>query len=182
MPTTPTPLGDHRAACRDNPQPFYGDTEQQRAAQTVCATCPLVAACGSLAIESDERFGVWGGLTPTDRLRLTTRDLSWVDDEGRVRLPCGTDNALGQHGRYGETCETCAAARTDRIEAGRRERLAAAHATAEGGSRRGYELHRMLGEYPCPACLAQASSVAMAAKRRARDARQSVQPVLSVAS
>ncbi|WP_082557042.1 WhiB family transcriptional regulator [Modestobacter sp. Leaf380] len=32
-----------------------------------CLRCPAAGACLAYALAADERFGVWGGLTPEDR-------------------------------------------------------------------------------------------------------------------
>jgi WhiB family redox-sensing transcriptional regulator len=60
------------AACRDHdPELFFPATEvgpgarQVEQAKAVCAQCPVVAAC--LAEHGGEEFGVFGGLSATDR-------------------------------------------------------------------------------------------------------------------
>lgn len=45
----------------------------QAAALTACTTCPVLAHCASYADVADERWGVWGGTTPTDRRRANER-------------------------------------------------------------------------------------------------------------
>lgn len=56
-----------------NPELFFTDrTEDQ--AKAVCAPCPVRSACLGWALtqESDAtRYGVFGGMSPTDRRRLT---------------------------------------------------------------------------------------------------------------
>lgn len=44
----------------------------ERDAKKVCAECPVVARCLQHALESNEPFGIWGGMTSTERYRLTT--------------------------------------------------------------------------------------------------------------
>ncbi|RSO40141.1 hypothetical protein DMH15_16100 [Streptomyces sp. WAC 06725] len=149
MTTTP-PLG--RPACAADPEPFFGTTEQQRAAATVCATCPLIEACLTAALDAEERFGVWGGLTPTERHRLTHTDGTWIDDAGAVRAACGTDIGLKQHKARGEQCATCQQAHDERTASGRRARLIVEH--AKGGTFYGYQLHLRLGEEACGPCTA----------------------------
>lgn len=67
-----------RAACRTLPDPlalFFGPdgepraerADREAAAQQVCASCPVVAACAAHARTLPERHGVWGGLTETQR-------------------------------------------------------------------------------------------------------------------
>ncbi|WP_280759988.1 WhiB family transcriptional regulator [Prescottella agglutinans] len=45
----------------------------ERAAKNVCAGCAVLLECRSYALEFEERFGVWGGLTEAERRsRLST--------------------------------------------------------------------------------------------------------------
>ena len=44
-----------------------GALAQTAAAIVVCAGCPVAGECLSWALESGERFGVWGGLSEQDR-------------------------------------------------------------------------------------------------------------------
>ena len=39
-------------------------------AKEICADCERRVECRDWAIENDEQFGIWGGLTPGDRYRL----------------------------------------------------------------------------------------------------------------
>jgi WhiB family redox-sensing transcriptional regulator len=39
-------------------------------AKKVCATCPVAAECLEWAIENDEIFGIWGGMTRRERMQL----------------------------------------------------------------------------------------------------------------
>ncbi|MDQ0994110.1 WhiB family redox-sensing transcriptional regulator [Streptomyces sp. V3I7] len=41
-----------------------------REAKRICALCPIRTACLEYALDSDERFGVWGGLSEKERLAL----------------------------------------------------------------------------------------------------------------
>ena len=55
--------------CREvDPELFFpvlGDKYEE--AREVCQTCPLVQPCGQWAIDTNERFGMWGALTPEER-------------------------------------------------------------------------------------------------------------------
>lgn len=42
-------------------------------AKTICRTCPVLAQCRSHALTVGERYGVWGGLSTTERVLLATR-------------------------------------------------------------------------------------------------------------
>jgi len=65
-----------QAACRglypDLFYPPYPETrdQQTRAAQVVCATCPVKAQCLAYAVEHNEHDGIWGGTTHAERRRL----------------------------------------------------------------------------------------------------------------
>ncbi|PJN38967.1 hypothetical protein CG747_20700 [Streptomyces sp. CB02959] len=167
-PLRPGFLGDATAACALAGADFYAtDTAGQDDAKAVCLGCPLRPACLDYALTNDERFGVWGGLTVRERSRLRHDAGRWVDDEGRLRLACGTGPALAAHRAYGETCETCLGAQAARTEAARRGRLAAEH--EKGGTVRGYGIHRLLGEPACAGCLA-AQARQSAEQRKARTA------------
>ncbi|MXM65506.1 WhiB family transcriptional regulator [Streptomyces sp. HUCO-GS316] len=41
-----------------------------REAKRICAMCEMRSACLEYALENDERFGVWGGLSEKERLQL----------------------------------------------------------------------------------------------------------------
>lgn len=51
---------------------FFPPTEDESApAKAICETCPVRLACLAFALERNERFGVWGGLTEKERARLS---------------------------------------------------------------------------------------------------------------
>lgn len=62
------------AACRNaDPELFFPATAaQERAALSVCATCPVRDECRDYSLEAREHFGVWGGATERSR-RLELR-------------------------------------------------------------------------------------------------------------
>ena len=62
-----------QGACRGaDAELFFPPTDEEAAvAKSYCATCPVRLACLGFAIERNERFGVWGGLTEKERARLT---------------------------------------------------------------------------------------------------------------
>lgn len=56
---------------------FHPDNERgskrrtrDNAAKAVCATCPVLDACREHALAVREPFGVWGGLTESERERV----------------------------------------------------------------------------------------------------------------
>lgn len=42
-------------------------------AKSICASCPVRQECLEYALENDERFGIWGGLSELERRRLRKR-------------------------------------------------------------------------------------------------------------
>lgn len=79
LPTDGPDGGDWRrdAACRDEePELFFppGRTDTARvqieAAKSICATCPVRAACLRFALDTDQREGIWGGRTARERRTL----------------------------------------------------------------------------------------------------------------
>ena len=76
-------------ACRDLPSEmfFHPDGERgpsrrnrERAAKAVCASCPVLMACRTQALASQEAYGIWGGLSEDDRTNIlfghTTQEIS----------------------------------------------------------------------------------------------------------
>lgn len=59
-----------RVPCGADPELMY-DPAQVPAAKAVCARCPARDVCLALALESEEPWGVWGGLTEAERGRHT---------------------------------------------------------------------------------------------------------------
>jgi hypothetical protein len=172
-----------RASCTTDPGLFQSrDRADEQQAKAICATCPLLLACQAWALDTDERWGTWGGLSATDRVRLRHGRGLWVDDEGRLRQPCGSSAALGAHHGYGETCEPCETAERARVTAQRRAALEREHSRPRGGSRRGYELHQLLDEEPCVPCTkgARMSAAIRAARSRGKTSRPA--PGLALAS
>lgn len=35
-----------------------------------CVACPVIAQCREWAIDNNEQFGIWGGMTPEQRKRV----------------------------------------------------------------------------------------------------------------
>jgi WhiB family transcriptional regulator, redox-sensing transcriptional regulator len=74
----PAPRGDwlDDAACRApdvDPSWFHSEDPQgidRLRAINVCVACPVRSECLQHAIKVDERYGIWGGLTATERMQL----------------------------------------------------------------------------------------------------------------
>ncbi|MFV2083274.1 WhiB family transcriptional regulator [Micromonospora sp. LOL_021] len=73
-------------ACRgrDSAQFFHPDGERgssrnrrESGAKAVCRTCPVRAECAAHALSVREPYGVWGGFSESERLRLLA--LGWED-------------------------------------------------------------------------------------------------------
>lgn len=45
-------------------------TAREMRAKQVCATCPVRETCLQQALDVGERYGIWGGLTDTERRHL----------------------------------------------------------------------------------------------------------------
>lgn len=74
-------------ACRDHPTDLFypsrtlateerrrnGSTAAERRAVAICRTCPVRVECAAYAIETNEVWGVWGGLTELQRHQLRKR-------------------------------------------------------------------------------------------------------------
>lgn len=69
-----------RAACAgDQAAAFYPPlstekrvvkTAREERAKAICAGCTVRSICLEQAVESGERYGIWGGMTDTERSRL----------------------------------------------------------------------------------------------------------------
>lgn len=58
-----------RARCRDTDTDWFfaADEYAQMRSARWCRQCPVQAECLQYALETDSRFGVWGGLTEQQR-------------------------------------------------------------------------------------------------------------------
>ena len=63
-------------SCRDQDSALFFHPEGERGpsranreigAKAVCATCPVIAACAAAALAAREPYGVWGGLSESER-------------------------------------------------------------------------------------------------------------------
>lgn len=59
---------DDALCAQVDPAIFYPeDGGTTRPAKVVCAACPVLNLCRAYALEQDELWGIWGGLTESDR-------------------------------------------------------------------------------------------------------------------
>lgn len=81
-------------ACRghDAGQFFHPDgergaarTRREQAAKKLCRGCPVRAECAAHALTVREAYGVWGGFTEAERLRLLAAGVDGLVDHGRGR-------------------------------------------------------------------------------------------------
>lgn len=70
LPDTPAWMAEAPCAQTD-PEAFFPEKGGTAApGKKVCRDCPVRAECLDYALEHDERFGVWGGLSERERRRL----------------------------------------------------------------------------------------------------------------
>ena len=60
------------ARCLDaDPEAFFPEKGgSTREAKRICAMCPVQEECLAHALDNDERFGIWGGMSERERRRL----------------------------------------------------------------------------------------------------------------
>jgi WhiB family redox-sensing transcriptional regulator len=57
-----------------DPEAFFPEKGgSTRDAKRICAGCDVKAQCLDYALENDERFGIWGGLSERERRKLKKR-------------------------------------------------------------------------------------------------------------
>lgn len=115
-----------RAACVGlDSRVFYANGKYARAqvhaAQRVCATCPVTAQCAAWAIQSGEKWGVWGGMSQKELRQKRVRDRAPRNSasgkpQRKAQEPakCGTRSGYQKHLREKtEICQPCRQANTD---------------------------------------------------------------------
>ena len=72
---------DEASCLWQDPELFFpvGNTGPARLqieeAKAVCRTCPVIDTCLKYALENDEDFGVWGGLSEDERRAVKRRNI-----------------------------------------------------------------------------------------------------------
>jgi WhiB family redox-sensing transcriptional regulator len=62
---------DDALCAETDPEAFFPEKGgSTREAKRVCAGCSVQAECLQYALDNDERFGIWGGLSERERRRL----------------------------------------------------------------------------------------------------------------
>jgi WhiB family redox-sensing transcriptional regulator len=60
-----------QAACRGQTAVMFSEEPaDQQTARDLCAGCPVVIHCAVAAVRRNERYGIWGGWTPSERAEL----------------------------------------------------------------------------------------------------------------
>ncbi len=80
-----------RALCaQTDPESFFPEKGgSTREAKKICTGCEVRSECLEYALEHDERFGIWGGLSERERRRLKKQAVS----PGGLRPPCAPRTA-----------------------------------------------------------------------------------------
>lgn len=52
---------------------FSDDLDDQRSARQVCVLCPVVSDCLEFALETNQTFFLWGGMSSETRRRLVRK-------------------------------------------------------------------------------------------------------------
>ncbi|WP_248583621.1 WhiB family transcriptional regulator [Nocardioides sp. InS609-2] len=67
------PWADNALCASTDPEAFFPEKGgPTREAKSVCTRCTVAAECLDWALEHNERFGIWGGLSERERRRLAT--------------------------------------------------------------------------------------------------------------
>lgn len=65
---------DQALCAQTDPEAFFPEKGgSTREAKRICQACPVRDECLEFALENDERFGIWGGLSDRERRRLRPR-------------------------------------------------------------------------------------------------------------
>lgn len=117
------------ALCAQTGGDWYADNTEAnrdiiRDAKRVCRMCCVKDVCLEYALETDEKYGIWGGIGPRTRARI--RQKRAQQPPPPFTAPHGTEAGYVTHRRRGENaCPDCAAASR---EAARRRRKDRKHA------------------------------------------------------
>lgn len=121
-----TPAEYDQAACRGATKAMFPYTNMGRprkdrtenrataTAKQVCAGCPVRDACLQQALDNDERYGIWGGLTPQERHTITGRPVIRRGGPPTRDIPHGTNAGAQGHLRQGTPmCDECREGRNE---------------------------------------------------------------------
>ncbi|MFE9127022.1 WhiB family transcriptional regulator [Streptomyces sp. NPDC007148] len=98
-PDTTSPDGnwrDHAACAREEDREIFFPKGNSgpcliiiAEAKAVCRRCPVAEYCLRSALETDEAFGIWGGLTEQERRKLkrrSRRNTALLDEDDEVAV------------------------------------------------------------------------------------------------
>jgi WhiB family redox-sensing transcriptional regulator len=94
-----------RALCaQTDPEAFFPDKGgSTREAKRVCRSCEVRAECLEYALEHDERFGIWGGMSERERRRLKRQARLW---QAHACRPAPRYGLSPQNRRRAVSCST----------------------------------------------------------------------------
>lgn len=91
---------DSALCAQSDPEAFYpemgGSTRQ---AKNVCVSCPVRAECLDYALDNNEHFGIWGGLSNLERRTLNTNLRELGQPRPAAPTPAIDDTDPGPHTR-----------------------------------------------------------------------------------
>ncbi len=105
-----------KAACaKQDPELWFYDEYHTdhaeiitKVAKAVCATCPVRPECLRYALDADERFGVYGGYTRKERMKLARKERTVIPRIAPEDVEHGTVRGYEWHLRQGQrACEPC---------------------------------------------------------------------------
>lgn len=83
-----------------DPEMFFPDKGgNARAAKRICEQCTVRAECLAFALDHDERFGIWGGVSERDRRELKKQRTTTTKEDTMTTTPDEVDDF--------EVCEDC---------------------------------------------------------------------------
>lgn len=95
------------AACLGMTEVMYPDRGGDVArAKAVCKGCPHIDECLQCALDNEERFGVWGGLSAEERVRIIRSKNAKRCGYGHPLIP-GNIIVEEHDGRTFTRCRTC---------------------------------------------------------------------------
>lgn len=64
---------DDALCAQTDPEAFFPEKGgSTKPAKNICAGCTVAAECLTYALDHNERFGIWGGVSERDRRKLAT--------------------------------------------------------------------------------------------------------------
>jgi WhiB family redox-sensing transcriptional regulator len=110
----PLPWQDRALCAQADPEAWFPEKGgSTREAKRVCQACPVRAECREYALETDQRFGIWGGLSEQERRRARRGEVARIDEKTCTK--CAQAKPLSEFhrrhghrtGRYESRCKAC---------------------------------------------------------------------------